>query len=235
MRLSIIIPVYKEGKNINEHILHLKKQMSGKIAYEIIVSDGEHSTLELIEDKSIIKVKSTKGRGNSLIDGINSSNGDVLVFIHSDTKMPQNFDQMIIDKIKRGCEIGAFNLGIDSKKFIFRIIEKTASLRSKITKIPYGDQSIFCTRNSYQIIGGFDNYPLMEDVSFMIKAKKHKLTIGFINEKVFTSARRWENEGVIYVTIRNWILVSLFYLGVSPFKLVNWYTNFKNLVIFNRK
>jgi hypothetical protein len=119
---------------------------------------------------------------------------------------------------------GAFDLEIQSDKNIFRLIEKTASIRSRLTRIPYGDQAIFLKKELFDSIGGFKDIPVMEDVELMRRIKKAGLNIKFIRRRVLTASRRWEKEGIIYCTLRNWTLIILYLLGVSPEKLKKFYT-----------
>ena len=118
---------------------------------------------------------------------------------------------------------GAFRLGIQSDRLAFRIIEKVANFRSRTTRIPYGDQAIFIERNFFQQVGGYKEIPLMEDVELMRRIKKAGGKIAIINRQVQTSPRRWEKEGVVRCTLRNWVLITLYFLGVSPNQLVKFY------------
>ena len=118
---------------------------------------------------------------------------------------------------------GAFDLKIGSDRFIFKIIGNLASLRSRLTRIPYGDQAIFIRRDYFRTIGGYKDVPLMEDVELMQRIKRQGDKIFILKEKVITSPRRWEREGVLYCTLRNWIITILYFIGVSPDRLVKFY------------
>ncbi len=223
MKISVIIPVYKEENSINKTIENLFMQ---SIDIEIIVSDSEEnvSTLKVINDNRIKKIQSTKGRSLQMNEGSKHATGDILLFLHADTLLPDKaFDKIIEIMSNKNIIAGAFNLGINSQKKIFRLIEKISSFRSKITKIPYGDQAIFINKNYFESTGRYKEYPLMEEVELMQRIKKDQKKIFIINEKVQTSARRWEKEGVIYCTLRNWLLIVSYFLGVSPSKLIKFY------------
>jgi hypothetical protein len=118
---------------------------------------------------------------------------------------------------------GAFDLGIDSKRFAFRVIEKMASWRSRLTRIPYGDQAIFIRADYFRQLGGFRNIPIMEDVELMQRIKQKKGEIKIISKRVLTSPRRWEKEGIVFCTLRNWFLISLYFMGVRPETLARLY------------
>jgi hypothetical protein len=118
---------------------------------------------------------------------------------------------------------GAFDLGIRSGKPSYRLIEKMVYFRTRLTKIPYGDQAIFIYRDVFSTIGGYKEIPIMEDIELMRRVKGMGYRIGIIPHPVQTSPRRWEKEGVAFCTLRNWTLATLFLLGVSPVKLARYY------------
>ena len=120
---------------------------------------------------------------------------------------------------------GAFDLKIDKTGLPFRIIEKTASLRSRLTRIPYGDQAVFVRQSFFDRIGGFSPIPIMEDVELMRRVKQAGGRIGFVDRPVSTSARRWEKEGLLRCTFRNWLMMTLYLFGVPPERLVPLYRN----------
>ena len=150
--------------------------------------------------------------------------GEILMFLHADTKLPDG----ALEKISRALEDqnyvgGAFDLRIDSDRLFLKYIATRASLRSRWNRIPYGDQAIFIRKKYFDQIGGYKEIPLMEDVDLMRRIKKDGKQIVIFPDKVRTSARRWESEGALYTTLRNQILVRLFYLGVSPHRLAKYY------------
>jgi len=228
--LSIIIPVYNETENINRLIHHLST-FSLKRGFEVIVVDGNPSgnTIQAIKEATsfitVTKILSTKGRGVQQNTGALHAKGEVLLFLHADTTLDSLAFQWIASVLltKRDVIGGAFDLGIDSPKTIFRIIERISSLRSRITCIPYGDQAVFMKSSYFKKIGGFALLPIMEDVEFMQRVKKFGGKIHIIPKKVHTSSRRWENEGVLCCTLRNWVLIILYYFGVSPVTLAKFY------------
>ena len=216
MRISVIIPVYNEQAAINGTIARLND-------CEIVVSDCTGSTLDVISDSSVIKkVRAERGRGNQLNAGAKAATGEILLFLHADTELPESWVRDITENIKF-CDAGAFSLGIDDGRFIFRIIERTATLRTKLTKIPYGDQAIFVKREIFDKTGGFADFPIFEDFRLMQDIKKTGANIHILPQKVKTSARRWQKEGILYVTLRNWFITILYLCGVSPHKLKKLY------------
>ncbi len=223
--ISIIIPVLNEERRINPAIQQIEAQrFDGK--YEIIVVDGHTNatTLAKIEKKGIIKAVSIPGRGVQLNTGADKASGDILLFLHCDTMLPAGALNAIKQAMQNSSiQAGAFDLAIDGKNPVYRMIEKTASLRSRLTKIPYGDQAIFIRNKFFFDIGQYTPIPIMEDVDLMQKVKKNRGRIRILDLCTITSARRWQKEGVLYTTLRNWILIFLYLIGVKPGKLIKFY------------
>ena len=225
MRISVIVPVINEMDGINQLIGHLGSLKKGN-DIEIIVVDGDPQgrTLNAIKDDRVTRVPSGKGRGKQMNKGAATATGEILLFLHADTYLPSGAFEKIAAVMRTGCYAGgAFDLGIESGRIALRILEQTASLRSRITRIPYGDQGIFIRREIFQSIGGYMDFPIMEDFDLMQRLKRAGHHIIIISDKVRTSSRRWEREGVLYCTARNWTLVTLYMLGVSPEKLARFY------------
>jgi rSAM/selenodomain-associated transferase 2 len=224
-KFSIIIPVYGEGDTINSAIAAVNN-LEHPENREIIVADGhpDESTIKEIKCEEVIKVSCPPGRGNQLNCGAAKATGEILVFLHADTFLPSFALQQISAALKdNGCIGGAFDLGIAADSLAFRIIEKVASWRSRLTRIPYGDQAIFIRADYFRQLGGFRNIPIMEDVDLMQRIKLGNGKIKIIPDRVATSPRRWKTEGIVFCTLRNWFLLSLFFLGVKPETLARFY------------
>ena len=224
-RISVIIPVYCEEAIINRTIEAVRRLGGGETA-EIVVVDGETEgeTLATIRDTAVRKVSSEKGRGRQMNRGAAVAAGDVLLFLHADTVLPPAaFDRIAEAMRNETCVGGAFDLRIDSPRSGFRVIEKVAGLRSRLTRIPYGDQAIFVRASRFREIGGFREIPIMEDVDLMRRVKRKNWRIIIFREPVTTSARRWEKEGLVSGTLRNWFLMTLYLCGVAPERLARFY------------
>jgi len=223
--LSIIVPVFHEGEKINDLLGYLNRLDSEK-NLEIIVVDGvqEKDTLRAIHSNHVIKISSEKGRAKQMNAGASVANGEILIFLHADTELPGQALKKIYSLVGEKAYVGgAFDLGIKSDKFIFKIVSTLASLRSRLSRIPFGDQAIFIRREYFNQIGGYKEMPLMEDVELMRRIKKSGNKIRIFYDRVMTSPRRWEKEGVIYCTLRNWTLQALYFLGMSPDRLAKFY------------
>jgi rSAM/selenodomain-associated transferase 2 len=225
IKFSIIVPVFHEGDNINALIECLNRLDSDKNS-EIIVVDGaqEKDTLEAIHRNNVIKISSERGRAKQMNAGTSMARGEILIFLHADTELPIHGLKKIDSLMERKEYVGgAFDLGIKSNKFIFRVIENLASWRSRLNRIPFGDQAIFIRSEFFNRIGGYKEIPLMEDVELMRRVKKSGNKIWIFYDRVMTSPRRWEKEGVICCTLKNWTLQALYFLGMSPHKLARFY------------
>lgn len=229
--ISIIIPVYEEHDTLPVLLEQLMPMVSGaspqtKRNIEIIVSDGHPlgTTIARIKMPYVKKILAPKGRASQMNAGASISNGDILLFLHADTFLPPNAFQ----QIRAACTAsrivaGAFMLGIDAPDPIFRLIEHAVFHRSRLIGIPYGDQAIFVKQWFFNKIGGYKNIPLMEDVDLMQRTRASGGKVKILAASTRTSPRRWHAEGIVFCTLRNWLLVSLYLLGVSPHKLAKFY------------
>jgi rSAM/selenodomain-associated transferase 2 len=223
--LSVIIPVLNEIAGINSVIDHLRTIDPGHLA-EIIVVDGDPkgSTINAIKESSVRKLVSIRGRASQMNRGAELAQGGILLFLHADTHLPEKAFSLIREALSDSCYVaGAFSLGIDSEKSIFRVTEKYVRLRTRLTNAPFGDQAIFIRRDRFAQLGGYKEMPLMEDVDLMKRIRRRGDRVRIIPEKVKTSPRRYEREGVLFCTLRNWTLQFLYALGVSPERLATWY------------
>jgi rSAM/selenodomain-associated transferase 2 len=225
MNISIVIPVFREQDLINEAIGSIRAMPSGR-ATEIIVADGgaDRETLDAIRDNEVKRIAAGRGRGRQMNVGAAAASGDVLLFLHVDTRLPSDGLERIAALMDDArYPAGAFDLGISASGLSYRIIERVASRRSRLTGIPYGDQAIFVRRNYFIKIGGYRDLPIMEDVDLMRRIRKDGGMLCFVGERVMTSARRWQKEGIVRCTCRNWTIMLLYLSGVSPKRLARWY------------
>lgn len=222
---SIVVPVLNEAERINSLIEHLHNQ-GCETLYEIIVVDGDpqSSTLNAISDKRVIKMRADKGRALQMNAGAELARGEIILFLHADTMLPQG----ALEKI--GCTLenpdfvgGAFELDIDSDKLFLKYVSIRSRYRSRRNKLPYGDQAIFLRKDYFFQIGMYKDIPLMEDLELMQRIKKDGRKICILPDRVTTSARRWQRDGMLYTSLRNRVLVALFHLGVSPSTLAKYY------------
>ena len=224
---SIIIPVLHEPDYINPLIQSIYKQHAHEHC-EVIVVDGspKGDTINVIDTQQVISLVSETGRAQQMNAGAKVARGEILIFLHADTRLPDNALRAVKTALVSQHYVGgAFDLGIGSDRFVFKVIAAVASYRSRLTKIPYGDQALFLRKCYFEKIGGYRELPVMEDVELMHRIKKRGDKICILRDKVCTAPRRWEEEGILYCTLRNWIIILLYFLGVSPYTLKDYYWN----------
>lgn len=223
--ISIIVPVYREEKTINL-LLYSLKDLFCSPDHEIIVVDGsfQAESIKAIQVPGVRAVHSKPGRGAQMNAGAEAAGGSMLVFVHADTTLPAKAPELIREGLQdNNISAGAFSLGIDSERPCLKLVALAANLRTKWTRVPYGDQAIFMSRDYFFRIGGFREIPLMEDLELMTRIRKRKEKIRILPQKTRTSSRRWNNEGVFRCTLRNWFIRILYHLGFSPDTLKKLY------------
>jgi rSAM/selenodomain-associated transferase 2 len=225
VKFSIIVPALHESNMINSLVEHLEGMELSRDA-EIIVVDGNPNgdTIQAIESDKVKQMVAPKGRARQMNAGASLAEGETLVFLHADTGLPRNALTKIHLAMAQGEYVGgAFELNFNSEKMRFRMLALLASLRCRLTRIPYGDQAIFIKRDYFNALGGYKDIPIMEDVELMRRIKRKGDKICMIPKQVKTSPRRWEQEGFVYVNVRNTFLFLSYVLGVSPEKLASFY------------
>lgn len=223
--LSVIIPVLNEAPTI---ALTLQSIQSPGV--EIILVDGGSSdnTVEIAQNMGIKTILSPEpGRAMQMNTGAKYATGNILLFLHADTQLPQNYSQLVQETLAKPNTIaGAFPLKINSPNPLLRLIEKGVNARSRFLQMPYGDQGIFLEKATFESTGGFRDLPIMEDFQF-IRILKKKGKIRLATAHVLTSARRWEKLGVIKTTLINQMIILGYFFGISPTKLKQWYSHWR--------
>lgn len=223
--ISIIIPVLREGEGINRHISAIPER-SNDPSLEIIVVDGDPggSTIRMIADRRVITTLAKQGRASQMNHGASLASGDILLFLHADTRLPPDAFALIRNTLENPSIVGGcFSFGIDSDRGLFRVTERYVAFRTWLTRAPFGDQAIFLRRKFFEHRGRYADIPIMEDVELMTRVRRNKGRIRILPGRVMTSSRRWEKEGVVYATFRNWTMQFLYCVGVTPERLARWY------------
>ena len=228
--ISVITPVYKESVElVRATIAHLSRY---RAVSEIIVvtTQSDPFAAQINEalqthgsDHPALISCATQhpGRARQMNLGAKMANSDSLVFIHADTRLPCAADQMIIDNLRQS-QWGRFDVELDDPRPMFRIIGWFMNKRSGLTHICTGDQALYMTTDFYNKVGGFPEQPLMEDIEFSIRSKKYALP-AVIKAPVITSARRWQQQGVLKTILLMWRLRLLYWFGVPADKLARLY------------
>ncbi|UCB54582.1 MAG: TIGR04283 family arsenosugar biosynthesis glycosyltransferase [Thiotrichales bacterium] len=222
MKVSIIIPVLNEADHIGDVLASLARFRDQ--GHEVIVVDGgsEDDTVILSHPLADKVLRSDRGRALQMNCGIENAQGDLLLFLHADTVLPADALSNMIAAVEDGHFWGRFNVRLSGRHLLFRVIEQMMNMRSCITGVATGDQAIFVSRESIDIIGRYPQLPLMEDIVF----SKRLRNLGWpacLKLPVLTSSRRWEQRGILRTILLMWRLRLLFFLGVPAEKLAKQY------------
>ncbi len=218
LKLSIVVPTLNEALEIRAAL----EALAGMRArgHEVIVADGGSSdgTSELAAGRCDRLVAGARGRARQMNAGARAASGAALVFLHADTRLPDNADVLIAAALARSCW-GRFDVAIEASHPLLRIVARAMSLRSRLTGIATGDQAIFVRREAF---AGFPEIALMEDIAFS-KAMKRRAAPACLRARVRTSARRWRSRGVLRTILLMWRLRLLYFLGARPERLARLY------------
>ncbi|MCC5897576.1 MAG: TIGR04283 family arsenosugar biosynthesis glycosyltransferase [Phormidium sp. BM_Day4_Bin.17] len=227
--ISVIIPVLNEAAEIAET---LERVLTGR-NLEVIVVDGgsQDNTVEMVQgyvrqEESSTPVRllsSPSGRALQFNVGLQAAQGDFVLLLHGDTRVPRGFDLVIRDLLRdEGVVAGAFELAVASQAWPLRWVEWGVRWRSRGLGFPYGDQGLFLSRQQLLQLGGIPDLPLMEDFE-LVRRLQGQGRIAIAPVAVVTSARRWDGLGVLRVTLLNQLIVLGYLLGISPKQLAQWY------------
>jgi len=219
--LSVIIPTLNEENHIRQTLEHL-----GKISHgEVIVVDGGSTdkTVQIAKACGVRLLSSRPSRGGQLNAGASEATGDLLLFLHADTIVPDNF-LSLIRQTMTDFEVagGSFALKIQPSTPLLRYIERNVTWRTRLFRLPYGDQAIFVRASLFRLMGGYADIPLMEDVEFIRRLRKIG-KLAFIPVPVITSSRRYTETGSLRAILKNKLVSFGYYLKVSPSRLAQFY------------
>lgn len=220
---SVIIPALCEASAINAVVTNVR-EAAGGLPVEIIVADGDPdgSTLAAIADPEVVGIISSPGRGAQMNAGAEAASGDVLLFLHADTRLPGN-GLRHVRKAMHEHQAGAFRVCYDTRSRWVRFLGEMSNLRARMERIPYGDQTHFFRAETFHSLGGYPEIPIMEDVEMFQKLAASGVRPVLLRERVTTSARRYEAEGVFARPFRNIGLRLRHRFGADPRSLAGSY------------
>ncbi|MFH1703906.1 MAG: TIGR04283 family arsenosugar biosynthesis glycosyltransferase [Nitrospirota bacterium] len=241
--ISVIIPSFNEERRIRACIESARRLNP----LEIIVVDGGSTdrTCEIAQEEGAIVIRSSKGRGIQMNKGASFAKCKVLLFLHADTIMPETeisslchpelgsgsqgmlkqVQHDIMESLTDKYIGGFFRLKFDDNSLSTRLVEIFANLRARLFSLPYGDQAIFIKRDIFKKIGGFKEYPFLEDIDLVIRARRFG-RLKYIPFHVIASSRRLKKGYLlspIFVSLKNVVIALLFMLGVGPSRLARLY------------
>jgi rSAM/selenodomain-associated transferase 2 len=219
--ISVVVPALNEQEGLSATLA----QVALAPGDELIVVDGGSTddTVAIARRFTPCVLSSPPGRARQMNAGARQARGDVLLFLHADTLLPPQGLEAVRTAMQPSHVVGgAFRLAFTPSTPALRTIAWSANVRTRFGKLPYGDQALFVRRSIFEALGGYADVPFMEDVK-LVQALRHQGALAIVPQAVHTSGRRWLRDGVVYTTVRNIVLISLYFCGVSPATLKQWY------------
>ncbi len=213
-RISVIIPTLNEAVGIVACLASVGPSPD----VEVIVADGgsADATAELARRAGARVVAAPRGRACQMNAGAAASRGELLLFLHADTRLPPGWEAEVRQVLARpGAAAGAFRFRLDQRTAGLRFIELSVAWRCRLAKMPYGDQGLFLRRADFLALGGYPDLPIMEDCE-LVRGLKRRGSIIVSPLPAITSARRWRKKGLITTTALNSLVLIAFYLGYPP-------------------
>ncbi len=215
-KLSVIVPVYREGASLQEQLLQLQPVRAR--GHEVVLVNGDRDDDGPARCASLVDrmLVSPPGRARQMNAGAREASGDVLLFLHADTRLPEGAIDSILTGLAAGQRCwGRFDVRLSTARPLFVLIAALMNLRSRLTGICTGDQALFVRRDVFWQLGGFPDQPLMEDIALtaMLRQRSRPLCL---RPAVVTSSRRWEQHGPWRTILLMWRLRLAYFFGTSP-------------------
>ena len=220
-KASVVIPTLNEAGQITKTI----ESASAGQPHEIIIVDGGSTddTVQRVRKAGVTVIVSAPGRARQMNAGAARATGNILLFLHADTVLPDNWPRFVTETLSRpGIVAGSFALRITEKFFGRHLVEGATNLRSRWFQNPYGDQALFLRRAPFEELGGFADLPIMEDYELNQRLRKRG-RIAASSAAAITSGRRWKKLGVVRTTLINKMIITGYHFGVCPHKLARFY------------
>jgi rSAM/selenodomain-associated transferase 2 len=224
--ISIIIPVLNEEKYIKDVLFAISTNSGSDRIKEILVVDGgstDHTVANALKHGASV-FKSKKGRAAQMNFGATKATGDILYFLHVDSLPPKDFDKAIINEIDRGFEVGCFQMRFNSNSHFLKFFSWCTRINLQICR--GGDQSLFITNKLFHQLNGFnENYIIYEDNEFIQRVYKLR-PFKIISSAVTTSARRYEERGMVRLQYHFGMIHLKYHLGAKPMELHQYYLKY---------
>jgi len=223
MKLSIIIPALNEASQLRDTLAPLRALQSR--GHEVIVVDGgsSDSTAEIAREYADRVIDSARGRARQMNAGAAAASGEVLLFLHADTRLPELTDALIANSLNNNQAVwGRFDVRLSGDQLLLRVVAALMNWRSRMSSIATGDQAMFVRRDAFVRIGGYPDIPLMEDIA-LSKLLKRVARPANLSAQVVTSSRRWEQRGIVRTIMLMWRVRMAYALGTSPHRLAQLY------------
>lgn len=223
-RLSIVVPARNEAETIADLLYDLRTLR--EYGHEVLLVDGNSSdrTTEIAGPWVDRWITTPAGRATQMNAGAKIANGDILWFVHADTRVPpQAAEQILLACTPTGRKWGRFDVRLSGRHWLLRIVERMMNWRSAITGIATGDQGIFVNAASFASVSGFPDIPLMEDIALSRALSKLSPPARIRSPRLQTSSRRWEENGIISTVFLMWRLRAAYVLGAPMAEIARRY------------
>lgn len=222
MRLSVVIPALNESDHIGALLADLAQARAAGV--ELILVDGGSTdgTTALAAPAVDRVLTAPRGRANQMNAGARAAAGEVLWFLHADSRVPPEASGALLHACVRGALWGRFDVLLSGRLPVLRLVERAMNLRSRLTGIATGDQAIFVTRSAFERVGGYPEIPLMEDIA-LSKALRGLARPACLRTRIQASSRRWEEQGALRTILLMWRLRLAYALGADPRRLSRFY------------
>jgi len=220
-KLSIVVPALDEAPGIADCLGALQGMRTR--GHEVIVADGgsRDGTPELARPLADRVIRAPRGRAPQMNAAARQASGSALLFVHADSRLPPGADSAVLTALAARTW-GRFDVEIEGRHPLLRVVARMMNLRSRLTGIATGDQAIFVRRDAFEALGGFAEIPLMEDVELSRRLRRSGRPV-CLRERVSTSGRRWESRGVLRTIVLMWRLRLAYFLGADPARLADRY------------
>jgi rSAM/selenodomain-associated transferase 2 len=218
--ISVIIPIKGEGPEVAAAFSRFCRPPE----VELVVADGGvgEAVRERLRAEGARVLCGNSSRGSRLAHAAAEARGDILFFLHADSRPPEAALTIIQHTIDGGAEGGAFSLAYEPSDPAMRWIAWWANRRSRLARLPFGDQGIFCRRAAYEKSGGFRDLPVCDDLDLVLRLRRVGRFV-IRPEKTITSPRRYQDSGALRQVLRNWRVMAGYFAGVPPETLNRWY------------
>lgn len=224
MRLSVVIPTLNE-----EDRLAVCLEQACSLGDQVCVSDGgsRDRTLNVAERFGTLIVQGPAGRGGQLNRGARATDGEALLFLHADTRLPADARRRIERCLAEGRLGGGFHVRYDDgSPWLRRVGNPLIRRRTAWTGWPLGDQGQFVTREAFETLDGFQDWPILEDLDFIRRLRRLGPT-AVLDPTAITSPRRFDGQGLMRTTATNWLIWALYFAGASPRRLARLYRHIR--------
>jgi rSAM/selenodomain-associated transferase 2 len=237
MRVAIVVPTLNEESTIARTLPAAQAALAALAAREpraadseLVVADGgsRDRTVAVAGALGARVVACPAGRGGQLNRGAAATTAEILLFLHADTTLPEGALAAIRAALggedgSRPAIGGAFLVRFDESRPLLRLGAWLINQRTRATRLPLGDQAHFVTRAAFEQLGGYRDWPILEDLDFAWRLRRHGRTV-ILRQRVTTGARRFVELGVARTVATNWLIWLLFVAGVSPRRLARFYS-----------